>query len=64
MQAAVLAEAEKEKSMKNYRDHSIAYALAAGIAPIDDQDGEKHGRRQRYKRRKASKSDKRKAWRV
>lgn len=50
--------------MADYRNHSIAYALATGIAPIDDQNGEKHGRKQRYMRRKASKSDKRKAWRV
>lgn len=55
MQAAVLADLRKVIPMfvKNgFRDESIAYALAAGIVILDDQDGEKALRRNRYERRK------------
>jgi len=35
-----------------FNDHSIAYALASGFVLLDDQDGEKQRRRNRFERRK------------
>jgi len=35
-----------------FKDYSIAYALAAGFVVLDDRDGEKQRRRQRFERRK------------
>lgn len=39
----------------DFRNESIAYALAAGLVVLEDRDGEKLRRRQRYARRKAIK---------
>lgn len=38
---------------EGYNDVSIAYALAAGMVILDDRDGEKYRRRQRYERKRA-----------
>lgn len=36
----------------SFKDESIAYALAAGLVVLDDQDGSKERRRARHERRK------------
>lgn len=41
------------KTTTGYQDHSIAYALAAGLVVLDDQGGEKERRRARYTRKQA-----------
>lgn len=64
MRSAVTAVLEKkEKSAMSkmfvkdgYQNESIAFALAAGYVCLDDQDGSKARRRQRYERSKGSKN--------
>lgn len=40
-----------------YQNESIAYALAAGMVILEDRDGEKLRRRQRYERKRARRGD-------
>lgn len=40
-----------------YQNESMAYALAAGMIILEDRDGEKLRRRQRYERKRARRGD-------
>jgi hypothetical protein len=44
------------KTKSGFDAHSMAFALASGLVILDDQDGEKLGRKSRWQRRKAAKN--------